>query len=528
MSLGEDTILNNRYRILRVLSDKGGMGVIYQAHDLNLTGTVVIKQSRFTEQELRQQYPAWPIEQIRNQAEYLRKAFEREAKLLFGLRHSALPRVIDYFATPDGNQFFVMEFIPGKDFGELLNERLRQNQRPFPLDQVLGWAEQILDVLHYLHTNFDPPIIHRDIKPMNLKLMPSGQVILLDFGLAKGARPGMSVVESIHGHTPHYAPLEQINRKVGQEQPTDPRSDLYSLAVTLYHLLTGQLPPDAVERVAETISGGDDPLRPARELSAQIPLAVSEALQRAAALNPNDRYPAAAAMREALQAPRITEQNQRIAIPAYFYPGSLWDRVIAEHPKVSFMVMNPASGPDSAINQDYVAVVSKAKAGSLTVIGYVHTSYGSRDPAVVKAEIDAYKTWYGVDGIFLDEVSADVAGVLYYRDLATYIKADPGRLVVLNPGTFPAEDYALVGDIILVFDDSYSAYVSVQTPAWVFNYPANKFWHVVYSAPTAREMREAIRLSRQRNGRHVYVSDGVLPNPYDSLPSYWSEELKEI
>ncbi len=460
MNLGEDTILNNRYRILRVLSDKGGMGMIYQAHDLNLNGTVVIKQSRFTEQELRRQYPHLPAEQVRSQAEYLRKAFEREAKLLFGLRHSALPRVIDYFATPDGNQFFVMEFIPGKDFGELLSERLRQNQGPFPLDQVLGWAEQILDVLHYLHTNFDPPVIHRDIKPQNLKLMPSGQVILLDFGLAKGARPGMSVVESVHGHTPHYAPLEQINRKAGQEQPTDPRSDIYSLAVTLYHLLTGQLPPDAVERVAETISGGDDPLRPARELSAQIPLAVSEVLQRAAALNP--------------------------------------------------------------------AAVSKAKAGSLTVIGYVHTSYGSRDPAVVKAEIDAYKTWYGVDGIFLDEVSTDVAGVSYYRGLATYIKANPGRLVVLNPGTFPAEDYALVGDIILVFDDSYSAYVSVQTPAWVFNYPANKFWHVVYSVPTAQEMREAIRLSRQRNGRHVYVSDGVLPNPFDSLPSYWLEELREI
>jgi serine/threonine protein kinase len=198
---------------------------------------------------------------------------------------SALPRVLDYFATPDGNQFFVMEFIPGKDFGELLSERLRQNQGPFPLDQVLGWAEQILDVLHYLHTNFDPPIIHRDIKPLNLKLMPNGQVILLDFGLAKGARPGMSIVESILGGTPHYAPIEQINRKVNQEQPTDPRSDIYSFAVTLRELLTGELPPDAVERVQAVAQGESDPLRPAHELVPTISATVSAALQRAAAFS---------------------------------------------------------------------------------------------------------------------------------------------------------------------------------------------------------------------------------------------------
>lgn len=175
MILNEGDLLNHRYRIIRLLSDKGGMGLVYQAADLNLSGTVVIKQSRFTERELRRQYPHLSAEQMRSQAEYLRKAFEREAKLLFGFRHNALPRVLDYFATPDGNQFFVMEFIPGKDFGELLGERLRQKQGTFSLDQVLGWAEQILDVLHYLHTNFDPPIIHRDIKPQNLKLMPNGQ-----------------------------------------------------------------------------------------------------------------------------------------------------------------------------------------------------------------------------------------------------------------------------------------------------------------------------------------------------------------
>lgn len=192
-----------------MLSDKGGMGVIYQATDLSFNNTVVIKHSRFTEQFLQQQYPALPPEQLRRLAEELRKAFEREARLLRGLKRDALPSVIDYFTTGDGNQFFVMDFIPGKDFGELLDERLRQNDGPFPLDQVLDWADQLLDALDYLHTRFESPIIHRDLKPLNLKLTPDGRIVLLDFGLAKGATPEMSVVGSVlpGAGTPQYAPL---------------------------------------------------------------------------------------------------------------------------------------------------------------------------------------------------------------------------------------------------------------------------------------------------------------------------------
>jgi len=296
MPTGGD-VLNHRYRILRVLSDKGGMGVIYQATDLSFNNTVVIKHSRFTEQFLKQQYPAMSPDELRSHAEYLRKAFEREARLVRGLKHHALPGVIDYFTTGDGHQFFVMDFIPGKDFGELLDERMRQNHGPFPLDQTLDWANQLLDALDYLHTRFESPIIHRDLKPLNLKLTPDGRIVLLDFGLAKGATPGMSVVSaSIHGYTLQYAPLEQIRGK-----GTSVRSDLYSLAVTLHHLLTGAMPPSAVDRVAETTSGEADPLRPLYEINPQIPAVVSEVIHRAAALNPNERYATAAEMRAALR-----------------------------------------------------------------------------------------------------------------------------------------------------------------------------------------------------------------------------------
>src|SRR6185295_8940477 len=231
--------------------------------------------------------------------EQSRSAFEREARLLYGLRHNALPRVIDYFIAEDGGQFFVMEFIPGQDLSEMLSERIEKGSGPFSFDTVLNWGDQLLDALHYLHTH-QPPIIHRDIKPQNLKLMPNGQVILLDFGLAKGAVSGMTMGSpSIQGYTPNYAPLEQM-----RGSGTDARSDIYSLAVTLHCLLTGQMPPDAVSRAIDTLSAQPDPLRPIHEINPKFPLPISEALQRGSSLNQNERPPTALAMRETLRQAR--------------------------------------------------------------------------------------------------------------------------------------------------------------------------------------------------------------------------------
>lgn len=215
MNLKTDDLLNNnRYRIQRVPSDKGGMGVIYLASDHSLGDTVVVKQSRFSGVEsLRdsRHHRHLTEAELQNEITALQKDFEREAKLLSRLRHNALPRVRDYFKTDTGAQFLVMELIPGPDLEEFL-----QTARS-SLTQALQWADQLLDALHYLHTQFEKPIIHRDIKPQNLKLMPNGQIVLLDFGLAKGAPSGMSIPPvSAPGNSPAYSPLEQI-----EEQGTD-------------------------------------------------------------------------------------------------------------------------------------------------------------------------------------------------------------------------------------------------------------------------------------------------------------------
>ncbi|HEY8188442.1 MAG TPA: serine/threonine-protein kinase, partial [Pyrinomonadaceae bacterium] len=270
--LAAEILLQNRYRIIRLLG-QGGMGAVYEAMDERLDTTVALKETLFAD-------------------ERLRKQFEREARLLARMHHPALPRVSDHFAEGEG-QFLVMQFIPGDDLSQMMARR----HGPFPADQVLTWGDQLLDALDYLHTQ-DPPIIHRDIKPQNLKLTGRGQIILLDFGLAKGQGVGVSVVTtsaSIYGYTPNYAPLEQI-----QGLGTDARSDIYALGATLYHLMTGVKPPDALTRAAALVNGQPDPLTPANELSSGIRPEVAGVLARAMSQNRDQRYPTAAAMRAVL------------------------------------------------------------------------------------------------------------------------------------------------------------------------------------------------------------------------------------
>jgi len=271
--LSSGTILQNRYRIVRQLG-QGGMGAVYEALDQRLDTTVALKETLFAD-------------------ERLRKQFEREARLLARMHHQALPRVSDHFNESDG-QFLVMQYVAGDDLQEMLTRR----NKPFPQEEVLVWADQLCDALDYLHTQ-DPQIIHRDIKPQNLKLTTRGQIVLLDFGLAKGSAGKMSVVTtsaSIFGYTPNYAPLEQV-----QGLGTDERSDIYSLAATLYHLLTNTRPPDALSRAGAIVNGQPDPLQPAHKIAPQVTAAVASVLSRAMAQKRDDRYPSAAEMRTALR-----------------------------------------------------------------------------------------------------------------------------------------------------------------------------------------------------------------------------------
>jgi len=271
--LTPDTILQNRYRILRQLG-QGGMGTVYEAVDQRLNTTIALKETHATD-------------------ERLLKQFEREAQLLARLQHPALPRVSDHFTEGDG-QFLVMQFIAGEDLGKMIGRQ----SAGFPVQEVLRWGDELLDALDYLHAQ-DPPVIHRDIKPQNLKLSERGRIILLDFGLAKGLPGGATQAtaqKSVLGYTPNYAPLEQIH-----DEGTDARSDLYSLGATLYHLLTGVVPPGSLKRITALSNGEADPLVSAHVINSQIPAEVSTVLNLSMAIARNRRPASAAEMRRALQ-----------------------------------------------------------------------------------------------------------------------------------------------------------------------------------------------------------------------------------
>jgi Protein kinase domain len=273
--LAPNTLLQDRYQVMRLLG-QGGMGAVYHATDRKFGNAVALKETFYNDLNLR-------------------KAFSHEARLLNRLRHAALPVVTDYFAISD-KQFLVMQYIPGKDLEQLLNERKTGGQGLFLASQVTKWADQLLDALEYLHSQ-KPAIIHRDIKPQNLKLTPRGEVILLDFGLAKGSVTHQSQEsQSIRGYTPNYAPLEQI-RGTG----TDARSDIYSMGATLYHLLTGEMPPDALTRIASILMGQSDPLKQVDQLNPDVPPAVVAVVEKAMAPHPDQRYESAAMMRQALR-----------------------------------------------------------------------------------------------------------------------------------------------------------------------------------------------------------------------------------
>jgi serine/threonine protein kinase len=270
--LSPETLLQDRYRIVKQLG-RGGMGAVYEAVDQRLGITVALKEVLSAEPSMRKQ-------------------FEHEARLLASMQHPALPRVSDHFV--EGNRaFLVMQFIAGIDLAKIIS----QQPGPFPRDQVMAWADQLLDALIYLHSR-DRQVIHRDIKPHNLKLTGAGQIALLDFGLAKAQPADTSVTSSraFFGYTKHYAPLEQI-----QDHHTDSRSDIYALGATLYHLLTGIKPPDAMIRASALVNKEPDPLKPANKINPVVGHHIAAILQKAMAQKSEDRYATATDFREALR-----------------------------------------------------------------------------------------------------------------------------------------------------------------------------------------------------------------------------------
>jgi len=194
--------------------------------------------------------------------------------------------------------------------------------------------------------------------------------------------------------------------------------------------------------------------------------------------------------------------------------------------------MNPNNGPGRTQNPDYVAAVNSLHTAGGRVIGYVSTSYAARDTNTVKADIDRYFGFYSVDGIFLDEMTNDaiMSHLNYYAALYQYIqKQGTNLLIVGNPGINTQEIYLTrpAADVLVTFESN-AGYPALVVDGWVTNHLARQFSHLPYNVPSAATMTNYINLAVSRNAGWIYVTDDTLPNPWDTLPAYWTNEVNYI
>jgi tRNA A-37 threonylcarbamoyl transferase component Bud32 len=282
---GQDVVLNNdgpmRFKITAIIKE-GGQGAIYRAVAADKDGQPQ-GQPIYAIKEM--------LDRFTNPKEHdeALDRFEHEANLLKRLRHDRIPRIYADFKD-DGRQYLAMDFVEGQDLEEVI-----KRSRTIPEEQALKWADEICDVLEYLHNQKPEPIIFRDMKPSNVMIEPDGNLKLIDFGIAKvfqHAQRGTQI------GTPGYAPPEQY------QGLATPSSDIYALAATLHHMLTGRDPRD------------EPPFSfpPAYGLKPTISKRTSEALQKALQMNPEDRFQSIAEFRAALRPlppaqPRVAQKT---------------------------------------------------------------------------------------------------------------------------------------------------------------------------------------------------------------------------
>lgn len=274
MTLDKGTLILNRYRIVDILG-QGGMGSVYRAIDENLGVAVALKENLFTTDEYARQ-------------------FRLEAVILANLRHPNLPRVSDHFVMGDLGQYLVMDFIEGEDLRYRM-ERLGTLEE----EDAVHIGASMCDALAYLHTR-KPPILHRDLKPGNVKIAPDGHIYLVDFGLAKVYQSAsQATTTGARAMTPGYSPPEQYGTA-----RTDPRTDIYSLGATLYAALTGIIPEDGLARAMDNAQ-----LTPLRKRNSKISRKLAATIEKAMSVDPSDRFQMADEFKTALLASKSFTQQ---------------------------------------------------------------------------------------------------------------------------------------------------------------------------------------------------------------------------
>ncbi len=254
-----DYVLNNRYRLLAQVAS-GGMAVVYKAHDLTLNRVVAVKILR---------------ENFADDSGF-RARFQSEAQAAANLAHPNIVTVYDY--GQDGNRaYIVMEFVEGRDLKSVIRA-----ESPLPMDRAIDLMAQACAALGHAHR---AGLVHCDVKPQNLIVTPDGRLKVTDFGIARAISQSMPQnVETVWG-TPHYFSPEQA----AGEAPT-PASDVYSLGVVMYEMLSGQLPFDADNHTDLAMQHLQDQPPPLTALNPAVPIQIEQIINRVMAKDPAARY----------------------------------------------------------------------------------------------------------------------------------------------------------------------------------------------------------------------------------------------
>jgi serine/threonine protein kinase len=302
MPATNELLQEGRYRISQP-SNPTGEEKVFEAYDTVRNTNVIVREI--------------PVKLNKvatvSQRESLKLAFANQAKALTEIEHESLLHVHDYFSEID-RQYLVMEAVEGEDLRSLLASR----KKPFSVDEVTNWADQLLDALNYLHSR-RPSIVHRNINPANVTLHPSGKIKLIGVGVGTAGDTEFASGPSVEDGDLHYSPMEQIWPGLDSasqkaitnnyddrserilKQPLDERSDIYSLGATLYFLITGVEPVDPIERSIEMLEGKLDPLREPTKVDASIPPEISDVLMKALEIKRENRYDSAIIMRQVLK-----------------------------------------------------------------------------------------------------------------------------------------------------------------------------------------------------------------------------------
>jgi eukaryotic-like serine/threonine-protein kinase len=387
MTLEQGTLLNGRYRIVDILG-QGGMGSVYRAMDENLGMEVAVKENLFTTDEYSRQ-------------------FRLEAVILASLRHPNLPRVTDHFVFETQGQYLVMDYIEGEDLRQRM-ERLGT----IPEEDAILIGAAISDALSHLHSR-KPPVLHRDIKPGNVKITPDGRVFLVDFGLAKLVQGTQATTTGARAMTPGYSPPEQYGTA-----RTDPRSDIYSLGATLYAALTGIIPEDGLARVMDNVQ-----LTPIRKHNPKISRRLATSIEKAMEAYPDDRYQLADEFRRGLlnsssKTQRFTELDLNITVPP--------------PPEGSEAQTNGEQKPDASPSAPVKAVVNAMTTSTMRLRRRLRRN--------AAASVGGGLLVLGLAGLFLWNTNASfhagVIGMLPPDVVQTYLPQSPGPGTT-EPDLFP-------------------------------------------------------------------------------------------